>query len=126
MCCCAAGTDDESLGSEAKFSLIAMLPASVMCCLSMGIVASENVHETRSNEDVALQSALKGTRGTWRSPGKRANWAYCCWHARGQSVWEVSPTPATQIEPCVSTQSNSGKKILSKQKDLGFYLGILL
>lgn len=63
MCCCSAGMDDESLGSEAKFLLIAMLPASVMCCLSMGIVASENVHKAHSKEDVELPSALKGTQG---------------------------------------------------------------
>lgn len=55
--------DDESLGSEAKFWLIAMLPASVICCLSMGIVASENVHEAHRKEDVELRSALKGTQG---------------------------------------------------------------
>lgn len=57
--------DDESLGSEAKFLLIAMLPASVMCCLSMGIVASE----AHSKEDVELQGALEGIRATWRRPG---------------------------------------------------------
>lgn len=65
VCCCSAGMDDESLGSEAKFLLIAMLPASVMCCLSMGIVASENVHE----EDVGLRVHLRALRATWRRPG---------------------------------------------------------
>lgn len=54
--------DDGSLGSEAKFLLIAMLPASVKCCLSMGIVASENVHEAHGKEDVELPRALKGTQ----------------------------------------------------------------
>lgn len=39
---------DESLSSEAKFLPIALLPTSVMCCLSLGIAVSENVHKAHT------------------------------------------------------------------------------